>query len=204
MGFSTSAAAQCLLWRLVMKDRLESPNEIRHQIWKELGRATQDRHHAWRTPVLSTANAEGLVNARTVVLRQVDADAERLQIYTDARSCKVDELESQANALFVFWSARLRWQLRARVLTTVITEGPLVEQLWERVKQSASAGDCLTSEAPGTPIFTNGNAVNPHEEQTPHFALINARVVEIDWLELAGTGHRRARITADNWEWLTP
>lgn len=187
-----------------MKEPLVTPSEIRQQIWKELSRATQDRHHAWRTPVLSTANAEGLVNARTVVLRQVDADAKQLQIYTDTRSCKVEELQSQANAVFVFWSARLRWQLRVRVLTTVLTEGPDVERLWERVKQSPSAGDYLTIAAPGTPILSNEKAVIRGEEQTPHFALVNAHVMEIDWLELARSGHRRARITADDWQWLTP
>ena len=187
-----------------MKEPLVTPSEIRQQIWKELGRATQDRHHAWRTPVLSTANAEGLVNARTVVLRQVDADAKQLQIYTDTRSFKVEELQSQANAVFVFWSARLRWQLRVRVLTTVLTEGPDVERLWERVKQSPSAGDYLTIAAPGTPILSNEKVVSQGEEQTPHFALVNAHVMEIDWLELARSGHRRARITADDWQWLTP
>lgn len=187
-----------------MKEPLVTPSEIRQQIWRELGRATQDRHHAWRTPVLSTSNVEGLVNARTVVLRQVDADAKQLHIYTDTRSCKVEELQSQANAVFVFWSARLRWQLRVRVLTTVMTAGPEVERLWERVKQSASAGDYLTIAAPGTPILSNEKAVSRDDEKTPHFALVNARVVEIDWLELARSGHRRARITADDWEWLTP
>lgn len=187
-----------------MKELLIIPSEIRQQIWKELARATQDRHHAWRTPVFSTANAEGLVNARTVVLRRVEAESENLQIYTDTRSCKVAELQSQANAVFVFWSARLHWQLRIRVITTVMTNGPEIERLWERVKQSASAGDYLTIAAPGSPILSNGDAACPKEEQTPHFALINAQVVEIDWLELSSSGHRRARITADDWEWLTP
>lgn len=187
-----------------MKELLLTPTEIRHQIWKELGRATQDRHHAWRTPVFSTVNSKGLINARTVVLRQADVDAEKLQIYTDARSCKVDELQLQPNALFVFWSPRLRWQLRIRVLTSVFTEGPELEGLRERVKQSASARDYLTSAAPGTPLSPNENAINLNEEPIPHFALINASVLEIDWLELSSAGHRRARVTANDWEWLTP
>lgn len=187
-----------------MKELLISPSEIRQQIWKELSRATQDRHHAWRTPVLSTANAEGLVNARTVVLRRVEVDTKCLQIYTDTRSCKVAELQSQSNAVFVFWSARLHWQLRIRVLTTILTEGVEVERLWEGVKQSASAGDYLTDAAPGTPMLPNDHVISLDKEKIPHFALINAQVVEIDWLELSSSGHRRARITADDWEWLIP
>jgi len=33
---------------------------------------------------------------------------------------------------------------------------------------------------------------------------LSAQVNEIDWLELARGGHRRARLSADTWEWLTP
>ena len=40
-----------------MKIHLQTPEEIRLQIWKELGRASLDRHHEWRTPVLATAES---------------------------------------------------------------------------------------------------------------------------------------------------
>ena len=75
--------------------RLETESEIQHQIWKELGRATQDRHHAWRTPVLATTSIDGGVNARTVVLRSVDTEASRFQIYIDFRICEAHDLYSQ-------------------------------------------------------------------------------------------------------------
>ncbi len=41
-----------------MKNHLQTPNEIRPQIWKELGRASQDRHHEWRTPVLASVDPD--------------------------------------------------------------------------------------------------------------------------------------------------
>ena len=40
-----------------MKNVLREPLDIRQQIWKELGRASVDRHHEWRTPVLATVGA---------------------------------------------------------------------------------------------------------------------------------------------------
>ena len=89
-----------------MKNHLHTPQEIRHQIWKELVRATQDRHHAWRTPVLATSSDNGLVNARTVVLREVDVVQSNLIIYTDERSSKVSEIMKQQSGLFIFWSSR--------------------------------------------------------------------------------------------------
>jgi pyridoxamine 5'-phosphate oxidase len=186
-----------------MKIHFQTPQDIRQQIWKELGRASQDRHHAWRTPVLATTGSDGTVNARTVVLREVDAPHQTFRIYTDWRSLKFSELIHEPNALFVFWSARLNWQLRVRVSVTTHTTGPQVDDLWERVRQSAAATDYLGPAAPGSP------RPDPHsdstvDQATHHFALLIAQVQEMDWLELSRDGHRRARLLADDWQWLTP
>ena len=186
-----------------MKTPLLTPEDIRHQIWKELGRATQDRHHEWRTPVLATAAPGGEVNARTVVLRAADAASHTLRIYTDHRSPKVAELAHHASAMFVFWSARLSWQLRVKVDISVQTTGPLVESLWQGVGQSAAAGDYLGLAAPGEPLPT-GHVPDSATNTEHHFSVLNAQVIDMDWLELARTGHRRARLEADGWTWLTP
>jgi hypothetical protein len=45
-----------------VKKDFQTPQEIRQPIWKELGRASQDLHHAWRTPVLATVGKDGAVN----------------------------------------------------------------------------------------------------------------------------------------------
>ena len=97
-----------------MENSCQTPSEIRHRIWMELGRATQDRHHAWRTPVLATTGEDGLPHARTVVLREADANTAHLRFYTDGRSAKVSQLSYRPDALLVFWSKRLNWQLRVR------------------------------------------------------------------------------------------
>ena len=187
-----------------MKIHLPTPDEVRHQIWKELGRATQDRHHAWRTPVLATVCKNGFVNARTVVLRAADPIQGHLQIFTDARSPKVTEITDMADAVFVFWSSRLGWQIRVRVNMSVLTTGSTVETLWQRIKHSASAGDYLSTSAPGSPLSEDASEAGEIDLVVSNFAVVNAQVLEIDWLELARTGHRRARLTSDAWEWLTP
>lgn len=193
-----------------MKLLLQTPDEIRQQIWKELSRATNDRHHAWRTPVLATSRTDGSVNARTVVLRTANPIEGQLQIFTDARSPKVAEIADASNAVFVFWSPRLSWQLRVRVTSSVLTAGPTIDALWQRVKQSASARDYLSISPPGSLLRSVSS--DSSDSQTPpdtilnksHFALLTMQVIEMDWLELASTGHRRAKITANTWEWLTP
>jgi hypothetical protein len=193
---------------IIMKIHLQTPEEIRPQIWKELGRASLDRHHEWRTPVLASADADGVPDARTVVLRQVDAVAGQLTFYTDSRSPKVAQLQAQASAMLVFWSARLSWQLRVRVACSVITAGPEVDALWQGVKQSAAAGDYLSPLPPGavlSPGCGPADAANANAPAPTHsFAVLRAQVLQMDWLELSRDGHRRAQLSASTWEWLTP
>jgi pyridoxine/pyridoxamine 5'-phosphate oxidase len=187
-----------------MKIHLQTPEEIRPQIWKELGRASLDRHHEWRTPVLASTDADGLADARTVVLRQVDAGAGQLTFYTDSRSPKVVQLKTQAPAMLVFWSARLSWQLRVRVTFSVITSGPEVEALWQGVKQSAAAGDYLSPLPPGAVLPQSSSTVKVKTANAPapmhSFALLRAQVLQMDWLELSRDGHRRAQLSANTWD----
>lgn len=174
--------------------------ELVHRIWTELQRATVDRHHEWRTPVLATTGLDGLPQARTVVLRAADATASQLMFFTDRRSPKVAELQAVPAAAFVFWSKRLSWQLRIRVTMQVHTEGPLVDTAWSRVSQSAAAGDYLAAHAPGSPLGTATTAPT----SAHHLAVVSARIEHLDWLELARDGHRRASLTGSAVAWLVP
>lgn len=184
-----------------MEATLLSPLEIQKRIWTELGRATQDRHHAWRTPVLATIGADAAPAARTVVLREVDSSLFNLRFYTDSRSSKVADLSSHPRASLVFWSKRLSWQLRVQVSFTIQTTGQVVDSVWSRINQSAAAADYLSPLAPGTPLCAPGpeRLTNKH-----HLAVMSAVIHEIDWLELAKAGHRRAKFSSKSWEWLAP
>ncbi|WP_296509603.1 pyridoxamine 5'-phosphate oxidase family protein [Rhodoferax sp.] len=186
-----------------MDTPLLNATEIRQRIWQELQRAVQDRHHEWRTPVLATVDAHGAPQARTVVLRQADARQTELQFFTDKRSPKVAELEAPPSVALVFWSKRLSWQLRIQATATVQGSGPEVDGVWARVSQSPAAGDYLSANAPGA--AWNPDATDPAPDHSQHhLAIVTLRVQNIDWLELARTGHRRAVFTADQWEWRVP
>lgn len=191
-----------------MQDLSTSPQDIRHRIWQELVRATADRHHAWRTPVLATVDVQGLPRARTVVLRAADAHAGQLVFYTDGRSTKAQALAVRPDAMVVFWSKRLNWQLRVQARVSVLTSGSEVDTVWERVRRSAAAGDYLSPRAPGS-LLPTGSLPVADAPTAPvpahhHLVVLQAQVDNIDWLELGPEGHRRARLRADAWEWLTP
>ena len=166
----------------------------------ELQRAVHDRHHDWRTPVLTSVDALGAPQARTVVLRGVDTITKEFTFFTDSRSPKVAELQASPQTALVFWSKRLSWQLRVSARVRVDTTGPLLDAAWERVSQSAAAGDYLSGTAPGSPLHLQNN--EPHKQH--NMAILIAQVEVMDWLELARSGHRRALVTPNRTEWRVP
>lgn len=197
-----------------MDTPLLNPTDIRQRLWMELQRAPHDRHHEWRTPVLATVSADGLPQARTVVLRQASAQDATLQIYTDSRSPKVAELTANPRVVLAFWSKRLSWQLRVQAVASVQHSGPTVDAVWAKVSQSAAAGDYLSANAPGDVLpeamaADASGASEPHDhlparQTAHHLAIITAHVQSIDWLELARSGHRRGVVQGENWQWCVP
>lgn len=162
---------------------------LRAEIWLELQHAAGDREHEWRTPVLAGVDADGLPQARTVVLRRCDPVANALVVYTDGRSPKVGELLARPDAVLVFWSRRLSWQLRAKVSVQVFTAGEAVEDAWNQVSTTAAAADYLAPAAPGSDFETHSSGRSADH----HLAVLLARVQSFDWLALTREGHRRVR-----------
>ena len=107
-------------------ESLESADDLaalHAALWVELERCVADKAHGWRVATLATRAGDS-VDARSVVLREVDAAQQQLIFYTDARSPKAAQLRAQAEAHLVCWCPRLGWQLRAKVVAEVLTEGP--------------------------------------------------------------------------------
>ncbi len=175
-------------------------DKLRQRLWLELQRASVDRHHDWRTPVLATTGLDGVAQARTVVLREVRRTSEQLLIYTDARSPKVAELLAQPLASLLCWSPRLHWQLRLQLRLNVSRNDAETHAAWQRVRQSPSASDYLGARAPGERL----SEAPESELGTPQLAVLRGEVLAMDWLELGRAGHRRAKLDAQRVEWLVP
>ncbi|MBC7728230.1 MAG: pyridoxamine 5'-phosphate oxidase family protein [Microbacteriaceae bacterium] len=183
-----------------MTPRLESLEQIYQACWHELGQAPRDKTHAFRLLGLATVDGEQ-ADLRSVVLREVLADQRTLVLFTDARSPKVTQIQRQPAGTLLAWCKRLSWQLRLRVQLEVETSGPAVSSRWARLKMTPAAQDYLSPLPPGAPL---GRPV-PERSSREHFAVINARVQSIDWLELRAEGHRRAAFdAAGQGQWLTP
>lgn len=177
-------------------------------LWRELSRAVHDKHHAWRTPVLATVSSAGdevAADARTVVLREVDADTRQLIVYTDTRSPKVAQIATHPAATLLFWSPQKHWQLRVRAQVTQLADAAALAQRWQRVGASPAAGDYLSAQAPGAPLPEN-SSMPAKAGLAPHFGVLVATASHFDWLELARSGHRRAGfdLLSGRQSWLTP
>ena len=206
---------------------LETAQAIKARIWQELERASRDRHHEWRTPVLASIGLAQQPSARTVVLREVNRQEKCFEIYSDRRSPKIAELKQHPGALLHFWSKRLHWQLRVAVKVHVLESGPDVESRWDRLKLTAAARDYLSPYPPGSlmekpsepsgaktaepsvakitePSGAKGIKRIQDQEIAHNFCVIRAGFIDMDWLELHAEGHRRARFSVDEWRWLLP
>lgn len=195
-----------------MTARLQELDEIEQSIWNELENCVAVRPrlaagepqtsappHEWRVAVLATLDGEQ-VDARSIVLREVDAAERRLIFYTDARSPKVRQIEASPKGTLIFYSRELGWQLRMQVQLAVETTGLAVSSRWTKLQTSAGARDYLSVTAPGRPL----DAPLSELGMRGHFAMIEAMADTVDWLELHPDGHRRAILGPDGGRWVQP
>lgn len=185
-----------------MPTRLASLDAIAAEVWLQLGAAVNDRAHAWRTPVLATTDGH-VADARSVILREAEPLTQQLRVFSDQRSAKVAQLLSHPSGTLVMWSPALAWQLRCRVQLTLEDDGLAVSSRWARVKLSPAAQDYLSPLAPGMPLQTAAAPSHDAVART-NFAVINAQVQAIDWLELHPDGHRRAVFEGAAGRWVQP
>lgn len=180
--------------------RFESLHLLHRACWEELERATQEREHGWRIMTLATVEG-GRAEARSVTLRETDPAGHRLVFYTDDRSPKLRQIEAHPEGTLLAWCPKLSWQIRLRVLLVRETDAHLAMARWARLRLSPSAQDYLSSLAPGEPLSERASEERGSRE---HFAMVNAQVQSMDWLELHPDGHRRALFDTAGGRWVQP
>lgn len=195
----------------------DQQSEILGQIWQLLSRGAVDRRSPLHTPTVASITPDGRPDARVMVLRKAEQTPARLRFHTDARSPKCAALDGQ-HVTVLGYDAPHAIQLRIHGYGVVQTQGHEADAAW--AASSLFARRCyLAQDPPGTSLAAPGSNLPPEIEgqqpteaqitpARPNFALLIVRVLSIDWLHLANTGHRRARFTrsAADWsaEWLAP
>jgi pyridoxamine 5'-phosphate oxidase len=165
-------------------------DEILTAIWLKLSHAVEAQSAAWRLPVLGSISHNG-PDLRTVVLRELDADAWTLTCYTDSRSAKVRQLTANPRLSWLFYCPNERIQLRAYGVAAIATSGPEVAAAWESVP-AFSRRNYLTEEPPGTTANCrvdvgglNGDA-DYFATGINNFAILSCALSELVWLSVDG------------------
>lgn len=199
-----------------MRPETDDLPEILAHAWSLLVRGGEDRKSPLHTPAVCSVDADGLPQARIMVLRKADAAAATLRFHTDARSPKTAQLDGKPVAVLAYHGPE-QVQLRISGTARVRTQDDVVDDLWNQ--STLFARRCyLAQHAPGTPLPEPSSGLlasiegqQPTAEQIaparPNFALVWVEVAAIEWLHLANTGHRRAVFRAeDGWAgaWLAP
>ncbi len=174
--------------------------------WRPLLRAAREREGRQpqaRWLQLATVAADGTPRIRTLVFRGW-AGAAALDLLTEARSAKVDELGRQP-AVVLGWllpKARCQFRLRGSLLTLPAEENSREAQLhWQALSPSSRAvwgwphpGAALQAGAPFPTELTD-------DLPTPeHFQLLRIGLTQVELLELCDHPHRRRRwCQGDGW-----
>lgn len=164
---------------------------------------TPDARGRGRLVSLGTLDAAGHPQMRTVMLRGADADAARVEIYTDLRSAKVEELRRDPRASVLLWSDPTQVQLRLTGRAEILT-GPDVTIRWESLRddQRLAYGH---QPPPGTPIDRSDDWRDAPDPA--NLAVLRLTCDTLEHVSLDPAGHRRALfLRADDWtgRWLSP
>ena len=174
-------------------------DELRQAALALLEEGASDPGSPLRKPVLATVDSEAAPQARTVILRGFEPGCRRLEVYTDARAAKADELAANPLAAFAFYDPRREVQLRLTGRIEIHRHDELAERAWEMLGPR-QIGDYLARATPGSPSAEPGpdrdgegkDETARRDAARANFAVLAFTYDRLDMLVLGRALHRRA------------
>ncbi|MEM9828759.1 MAG: pyridoxamine 5'-phosphate oxidase family protein [Planctomycetota bacterium] len=178
-------------------DRPDALSKIDSLIWQSLAAGSASARHPWNLGNLITIR-RNQPQARTVVIRKVDKQCRTLDLFTDRRSGKIDELAENANIAWHFYTSQSKVQLRLQGQATVVTDEATVDAIWDTIPLISRA-DYLSISAPGTAVNDDQprpTSVRPRdasvsEKGRENFCIVRTKITQAEWLMLRREGHLR-------------
>jgi hypothetical protein len=163
-----------------------------------LSRGVKDRKSNFHYTVLSTINNKA-PESRTVILRNFNKDIFELNIHSDLRSEKINQIETNKNVSCLFYDDKKKIQIRINGLAEIERS---YQPSWDKLT-NWSRRCYLSEKRPGTEVEKPSSGFperfvdeSPNDEDSAvglnNFALIKVMIESIEWLYLASQGHRRA------------
>jgi len=186
-----------------------SLDDVWASAWSLLVQGQRMHQHSFHQGVLATMSARGPA-ARYVVLRGVDRERGVLAFHTDARSPKLAEILAMPKVSWCFHGQHV--QLRLRGNASVHRIDAQADNAWQVCTPSqrrvylADAPPGTRCDRPEASVWSSEPAPPLSPDQTDcaraNFACVQVRLVELDWLHLAASGHRRAGFLREGERWL--
>jgi pyridoxamine 5'-phosphate oxidase len=184
----------------------QSFTEIWENLIHELHRGVLEPNHPFRFVNLGTF-ANSFPEIRSVVLRKIDAEFICF-VFTDLRSAKVTEIQSNPAVSLHFYHPTKRVQLRIHAQAEIHIQNKIAASFWKQV-QGEGQKAYNSSLKPGAPIQRPEQAFAwPEEMDSRFFAVLQLTPESIEALQLDGLKHLRVSYSKKkgNWEgeWLAP
>ncbi len=193
----------------------DTPAPLWDQAWQLILRGKADKKHAFNTPTFTTVGADGSPRSRTVVLRDVSREQNRLTLWTDVRSDKATHIIHNQQIAWHFWDRRSKIQVMAGGTAHLAPEDDKTALFGSLPKHSRKA--YATLYPPGTPQASGTSDLPADWEQLPleetdyvneRFLVLHTELTWADVLLLDRAGHRRmtAERSDGDWSlsWVTP
>lgn len=165
----------------------------------ELNKAVTDVNHPFRTCVLATVFKEK-VNQRTVVHRNFYQNNTSI-IYTDSRSKKVLQLESNPISSLLFYDPEKQLQISVAGLMNVHEADEVCMTEFNKLSRH---DDYTNNPPPGSLIKQS----NHYDKGKAFFIVLKFNWLEVDVLQLSREGHKRSfmRRVDNTWHgnWIVP
>ena len=178
--------------------------EVDASAWAELESAAADPQSAFRYLYLSSVDAGGRPQARMVVLRRVDAARRALEIHTDIRSPKWQEIT--ANPLVTLLGFGPQPKVQLRLQGSAELHGPASEcaaEAWSLLPGSTRS--TYMGGPPGDDIGEPpaSEAAVTDADGRAFFGVLIFRAETLDWFQLRHADNRRAVFAYDHLGALT-
>lgn len=185
-----------------------SPNlsDLERDSWRQLVLATkqgkeQTERSGFKTMTVATNTASG-ADARMVVLRQVDEVRRYIWFHTDVRAEKVMQLEAFPTVMLVLWDENSQVQLRLTAETRLHTDDHTADEHWQKLwvgsrktyLSEQTPGSEQPAPYPGFPVALGEELPTEADSEAgrKNFAVIECRILAMDYLHLGRGGQRRA------------
>ena len=178
--------------------------EMAWQLW---GRGTVDRHSGFHTPVVTSVDADGNPQARTMILRAVDRETRTMRFHTDVRSAKINHWKSKPHVCVLGYDASKKIQLRVDGRVVLHTTDAVADDAWKNSRPESLAAYGVEI-SPGSVVDSPSGAPQFNSEGRENFAVALVHVESLEWIYLNAEGNRRAIFSwADGMlksNWLQP